>query len=341
MRGDEGTHLYTTRAPLGVIAALIPWNSPLISLANKVAPAIAAGNTIVLKPSEFASPSCVEFARKTADLFPPGVLNVVCGTGERAGNALVAHRGVAKISFTGGPGTATAILEAAAANLTPSLLELGGKSAMIVCDDADLQAAVWDALTGIYLAHGEVCFAASRLLVQDGVHDEFVALFRETAERIVVGDAVDDSTQMGPLISSNHRAFVLRCIDRACAEGATVAAGGSLPQVAAELARGFFVRPTLLLDPDGRSTLVREEIFGPVAIVERFQLLDDAIRRANETDYALAAGIWTSDVARAHAAAAALHAGIVWVNKWFDTPQGQPQGGFGISPSLLDSGSTG
>ena len=329
--GDPATHLFTTREPLGPIAALIPWNSPLISLANKVAPAIAAGNTVVLKPSEFASASCLEFARLTADLLPPGVLNVVCGLGPEAGNALVSHPGVAKISFTGGPRTASAILRAAAANLTPSILELGGKSALIVCDDADLDAAVWDALTGIFLANGEVCFASSRLLLQDGVHDEFVERFRETAERIAVGDALDPGTQMGPLISDAHRAFVLGCIERARGEGATVVAGGSAPDLPGELAAGFYLRPTLLADPAGTTSLAREEIFGPVAIAERFTSVDDAIARANDTEYGLAAGIWTADLARAHRAAAELHAGIVWVNKWFDTPPGQPQGGFGRS----------
>ena len=326
--GDPATQLFTTREPLGPIAALIPWNSPLISLANKVAPALAAGNTVVLKPSEFASASCLEFARLTADLIPPGVLNVVCGLGTEAGNALVSHPGIAKISFTGGPRTASAIERAAAANLTPSILELGGKSAMIVCDDADLDAAVWDALTGIFLANGEVCFASSRILIQDGVHDEFVERFRGTAERIVVGDATEHATQMGPLISRTHRAFVLECIERARGEGAVVVAGGVVPDLPGELAGGFYLRPTLLSDGAGTSTLVREEIFGPVAIAERFASVDDAIERANDTDYGLAAGIWTSDLARAHRAAAGLHAGIVWVNKWFDTPQGQPQGGF-------------
>jgi aldehyde dehydrogenase (NAD+) len=326
--GDPATHLHTTREPLGPIAALIPWNSPLISLANKVAPALAAGNTVVLKPSELASASCIEFARLTADLLPGGVLNVICGLGPEAGEALVSHPGIAKISFTGGPRTASAILRSAAANLTPSILELGGKSAMVVCDDADLEAAVWDALTGIFLANGEVCFASSRLLLQDGVHDEFVERFRETAERIVVGDAIDHATQMGPLISGAHRTFVRGCIERACAEGATLVAGGDAPEPRDGLAGGFYLRPTLLSDPAGKSSLVREEIFGPVAIAERFGSLDDAIARANDTDYGLAAGIWTRDLAQAHRAAAELHAGVVWVNKWFDTPQGQPQGGF-------------
>jgi acyl-CoA reductase-like NAD-dependent aldehyde dehydrogenase len=326
--GDPATHLFTTREPLGPIAALIPWNSPLISLANKVAPALAAGNTVVLKPSELASASCLEFARLTADIVPPGVLNVVCGLGPDAGNALVSHPGIAKISFTGGPRTASAILRAAAGNLTPSILELGGKSALIVCDDADVDAAVWDAMTGIFLANGEVCFASSRLLLQDGIHDEFLARFGEIAGRIVVGDAVDHDTQMGPLISGAHRTFVRECVERALGDGATVVTGGGVPDLGGALAGGFYLEPTLLSDPDGASSLVREEIFGPVAIAERFSSVDDAVARANDTDYGLAAGIWTADLARAHRAAAGLHAGIVWVNKWFDTPQGQPQGGF-------------
>jgi len=324
---DRDSHVYTVREPLGVIAALIPWNSPLITLANKLAPALATGNAVVLKPSELASASVLEFARATADLIPPGVLNVVTGFGSEAGTALVSHPRVAKISFTGGPQTAERIMGAAARNLTPSLMELGGKSAFVICADADVEAAVSDALTGIFLGNGEVCFASSRLLLHEDVHDEFVARFVEVANAIVVGDALDDRTQVGPLISAAHRDSVLAHVTRAVDEGAELLAGGETLPLGGELAGGFYLRPTVLRDPDGRTGIAREEVFGPVAVIEVWSDEADAISRANDTEYGLAAGIWTSDVGRAHRLARDLEAGIVWVNTWFETPQGQPQGG--------------
>src|SRR5262249_51696998 len=197
--------IYTLREPLGVIAALIPWNSPIITLANKIGPALAAGNTVVLKPSEFASASVIEFARMAQEILPPGVLNVVTGYGPEVGAALVAHPDVAKITFTGGTATARAIMSAAGQALTPCLMERGGKGAMIVCDDADVDAAVADALLGIYMANGEVCVAASRLLVQAGVHERFRETFLATAEKIRVGDALDPDTEFGPLVSAAQR----------------------------------------------------------------------------------------------------------------------------------------
>ena len=324
---DRDSHVYTVREPLGVIAALIPWNSPLITLANKLAPALAVGNTVVLKPSELASASVLEFARATADLIPPGVVNVVSGLGGEAGAALVSHPQVAKISFTGGPETAERIMDAAARNLTPSLMELGGKSAFVICADADVEAAVSDALTGIYLGNGEVCFASSRLLVHRQVHDEFVARFVEVADAIVVGDALDGATQVGPLVSAAHRESVLARVGRAVEEGAELLAGGQAVSLGGDLAGGFYVRPTVLRDPQGRTCITREEVFGPVAVIEVWNDEADALVRANSTDYGLAAGIWTSDVGRAHRLARDLEAGIVWVNTWFETPQGQPQGG--------------
>jgi acyl-CoA reductase-like NAD-dependent aldehyde dehydrogenase len=318
---------YTLREPLGVIAALIPWNSPIITLANKLGPALAAGNTVVVKPSEFASPSVLEFARLAEEILPPGVLNVVTGFGPEVGAALVSHPDIAKITFTGGTATARRIMAAAGEALTPTIMELGGKGAMIVCEDADLDVAVADALLGIYMANGEVCVAASRLIVHESVHDAFIERFAGIAGRIVVGDALDPQTQFGPLVSSDHQARVKRCIDRALAEGARVRVGGDSPSLPAPLDGGFYLAPTVLEDREGSTSASREEVFGPVTVIECFADEDEAVTRANSTRYGLAAGVWTTDLARAHRLARRLEAGIVWVNKWFDLPVGVPMGG--------------
>jgi acyl-CoA reductase-like NAD-dependent aldehyde dehydrogenase len=324
---DDTSHVYTVREPLGVIAAIIPWNSPLITSAQKIAPALAAGNTLVLKPSEFASPSVVEVATLLGDILPPGAVNVVTGFGPEVGAALVAHPGIAKISFTGGGVAARRIMAAAAERLTPSLMELGGKSPMVVCADADLETAVQDALLGIFLANGEVCFASSRLLVHEDVYDEFLDRFAEAAGAIRVGHALDPETQVGPLVTAAHRDRVVGHIERAKAEGVELRLGGERLELAGELAGGNFVAPTIFADPESRAAITREEVFGPVAVVERWRDEDDAIARANATEYGLGAGVWTSDLARAHRIARRLDAGVVWVNKWFDTPPGSPMGG--------------
>ena len=325
---EDGTsHVFTTREPLGVIAAIIPWNSPLITSAQKIAPALAAGNTLVLKPSEFASPSVVEVATLLGDVLPPGALNVVTGFGPDVGAALVSHPGIAKISFTGGGAAARRIMAAAAETLTPSLMELGGKSPMVVCADADIETAVQDALLGIFLANGEVCFAASRLLVHEDVYSAFLDRFAEAAAAIRVGHALDPETQVGPLVTAAHRDRVVAHIEKAKAEGVELRLGGGRLELPGELARGNFVAPTIFADPESRATITREEVFGPVAVVERWSDEDDAIARANATEYGLGAGVWTTDLARAHRIARRLDAGVVWVNKWFDTPPGSPMGG--------------
>jgi len=324
---DDSSHVFTTREPLGVIAAIIPWNSPLITSAQKIAPALAAGNTLVLKPSEFASPSVVELATLLGDILPPGAVNVVTGFGPEVGAALVADPGIAKISFTGGGVAARRIMAAAAETLTPSLMELGGKSPMVVCADANRETAVQDALLGIFLANGEVCFASSRLLVHEDIYDAFLDRFVEAAASVRVGHALDPETQVGPLVTAAHRDRVVAHIEKAKAEGVELRLGGERLELPGDLAGGNFVAPTIFADPDSRGAITREEVFGPVAVVERWSDEDDAIARANATEYGLGAGVWTTDLARAHRLARRLDAGVVWVNKWFDTPPGSPMGG--------------
>lgn len=324
--GNRDSMVWTTREPLGVIAALIPWNSPLISTALKVGPALAAGNTIVLKPSELASASVVEFARRTAHLLPPGVLNVVTGFGPNAGAALVASPDIDKISFTGGIPTARRILESAAANITPALLELGGKSAFVICDDADLDAAVADAVMGIAFQNGEVCFAASRLFLHDSIHDDFLERFEAALKRLRIGDALDETTHVGPLVSRAHLERVNGFVELARTEGARVIGGARL-ELDGPLGGGFYLEPAIIVDPAGQTTAAREEIFGPVVTVQRWSNEEDVLARANATEFGLAAGVWTSDLGRAHRIAQRLEAGTVWINTWFDVVAGQPLGG--------------
>ncbi len=325
--GDPGLRVWTQREPVGVIASLIPWNSPLISTALKLAPALATGNTVVMKPSEFAAASVVEFGLRTRDLIPPGVVNVLTGFGPDAGAALVAHPGIDKISFTGGIPTARHILHAAADQITPAILELGGKSAFVICEDADLELAVADALMGIAFQNGQVCFAASRIFLHEAIRAPFLTRFAERLAEVRIGDALDPATQVGPLVSAAHRERVAGYVERAVAQGATLVTGGKVRQLGGDQADGFYYEPAIVEDPDGSTLVSREEIFGPVTTVQTWSDEADVIARANGTEFGLAAGVWTRDLARAHRFADALEAGTIWVNTWFDLVPGQPLGG--------------
>jgi acyl-CoA reductase-like NAD-dependent aldehyde dehydrogenase len=328
---------YITREPVGVVAALVPWNSPLMLTACKLAPALAAGNTIVLKPSETASASVLEFARLFEEVgFPPGVVNVITGAAE-AGERLVGHPGVDRVTFTGGPATARAIAHAAADHLTPTSFELGGKSANIVFGDADLDAAVVGVLAGIFAAAGQTCIAGSRALVHRSLHDQLLERLLARTAQIRLGHPADPDTQVGPISSMRHLEHVERMVQRARAEGATVAAGGARASVEG-MPEGCFFLPTVLTGVDPSMHIAREEVFGPVLAVLPFDTDEEAVAIANSTRYSLAAGIWTRDVKRAHTVARRLHAGTVWVNMYRAMSAMSPHGGAGLSGHGRENG---
>lgn len=313
---------YTVREPLGVIGAIIPWNFPLLLAARKIAPALAAGNTVVLKPPEEASLSCLALARILAEAgLPTGVLNVVTGHGEEAGAALVAHADVAKISFTGGTDTGRVIMRNAAGTLKRLSLELGGKSPNIIFADADVQTAAKAAVAAAFYNQGELCTAGTRLLVQRAVHDEVLESVIRGAQALVTGDPLDPRTSMGPLVSAAQQRRVLDYIAIGDDEGATRCTGGPLEQA------GFFVSPTVYsgVRPDMR--IAREEIFGPVLSVIAFDDLEDAARIGNASEFGLAAGIWTKDIGKAHALASKMQAGTVWINTYNRFDAASPYGG--------------
>src|SRR5215470_2671101 len=322
---DTGHHAYTRFEPAGVVAAIAPWNFPLMLESWKVAPALAWGNTVVLKPAEDTPASAAIMARLALEAgLPPGVLNVLQGYGpDSAGAALTAHPGVDRITFTGESGTGKTIARAAAANLVPVSLELGGKGANIVFDDADLDNAVAWSIRAIFSNAGQVCLAGSRLYVQRGIYAEFTDRFVAAAKALVAGDPKDEATQLGPLASEQHYRKVRSYLDGIAADGGTIRTGG--------LGEGWVVLPTVVENAPPAARICREEVFGPVVTIAPFDDDEDAIRSANDTRYGLNAMVFTRDLSRAHRASAALRAGTVWVNCFFDRDLRAPFGGVGDS----------
>jgi aldehyde dehydrogenase (NAD+) len=318
---------YTLREPYGVVGVITPWNSPVFLTMMAAGPALAAGNTVVVKPSEVTSASMVEVARLAVEVgFPPGALNVVTGLRE-TGEALVNHPLVSKIALTGGPAAGRAVAAVAARRLVPVTLELGGKSANIVFGDANLDMAEAGVLAGIFAAAGQTCVAGSRALVHVSVMDELFERLRNRAAAVVVGNPMDEATQMGPVATPEQLAKVESFVAGARESGAEIVAGGERAAVD-EFPSGFFYRPTIVSGASTDSHLAQEEVFGPVLAVFPFESDEDAVRLANNTAYGLAAGIWTQNLQRAHLVARQLQAGTVWVNTYRALAPQSPFGGF-------------
>jgi aldehyde dehydrogenase (NAD+) len=318
---------YTVREPIGVVGVIVPWNFPLMIAMWKIAPALACGCTIVLKPAELTPLTALRLGELALEAgIPPGVLNVVPGFGATAGAALVNHADVDKVTFTGSPTVGRQILRGAAGNLKRVTLELGGKSANIIFADANLEAAVKAASAGIFFNTGQVCSAGSRILAQDAIYDEVVERLRERAQAVRIGNPRDRATTMGPLVSAVQMKRVQDYIDVGQREGARLITGGTRVGE-----RGYFLKPTVFADVGHEMRISQEEIFGPVAAVVRFSDEDHALRMANGTRYSLAAGVWSADIGRVHRVVRQLKAGTVWVNTFGPTDVRLPWGGSGDS----------
>ena len=315
------------REPLGVCAQIIPWNVPLIMMAAKIAPALAAGNTIVLKPSEIVCLGVMEFFKEMADIIPPGVVNVITGFGPNIGEALVTHPKVRKVAFTGSRATAQRLIQYASINVIPQTMELGGKSANIVCEDADLDAAAEGAAMSVILNKGEVCLAGSRVFVHEKIKDAFLEKFQANLRKVKLGDPTDPTTQMGPQASKMQHDKITSYLELGSKEGATVLMGGRQAKVPG-FDKGYFIEPTIFTDVKNNMRIAQEEIFGPVSTVITWKDDEEVVRMANDSTYGLGGGLWTQNLRRAHKISQAIETGTIWVNRYYNFVAGMPVGGY-------------
>ncbi|HJT17852.1 MAG TPA: aldehyde dehydrogenase family protein, partial [Thermoanaerobaculia bacterium] len=334
---QENAFTYTLREPIGVVGAIVPWNFPLMLAVWKIAPALACGNTVIVKPASNTSLSLLKFAEyaKEAGL-PAGVLNVIPGKGSVVGNAMVDHSGIDAIAFTGSTEVGKQLMARAAKTLKKVSLELGGKSPNIVFADADLDAASRGALNAIFYGKGEVCAAGSRLLVEEAAHDELMSKVCERASKMVAGDPLHPKTRLGAIVSREQMDTVMSYIDAGKKEGAKLVCGGERADIGT--GKGYFVKPTIFDDVDPQMRIAREEIFGPVLATIRFKDADDAVMKGNATVYGLAAAVWTRDISKAHRIARAIKAGTVWINTYNLYDPALPFGGFKESGFGRDQG---
>jgi betaine-aldehyde dehydrogenase len=327
--------------PVGVCVLITPWNYPLLQLSWKVAPALAAGNTVIIKPSEVTPLTSVLLVRLLEEAgAPQGVVNILLGDGRSVGAPLTEHPDVDMISFTGGLSTGQAIMRAAATTVKRVAVELGGKNPNIVFADTDFETVVDNALTAVFLHAGQVCSAGARLIVEDSLHDDLVAEIGRRAERIRLGNGMDEGTESGPLVSAAQRAKIEDFVASAHAEGARLVAGGQRPEDP-DLQKGFFYRPTVFADVNRGMRVIREETFGPILTVERFRTEEEAIALGNDTEYGLSGGVWTSDAGRAERVARALRHGTVWINDFGPYMPAAEWGGMKRSGNGRELGPTG